>query len=133
VQLTDEYIEQLASDLKRDALRSGRAVVLGIDGVPYSMLVKLMADGVMPNMRKLAEGGTLRRMESTLPCVSSVAWTSFRTGLNPGRIGLTGFTDRQPRTYRVYFPQSSSLPLATMDEYAANAGLKVMVIWMPMN
>lgn len=129
----DQYIEELAADLKRDALHSGRAVVLGIDGVPHSLLVELMANGVMPNMQRLAQGGTLRRMESTLPCVSSVAWTSFRTGVNPGRMGLTGFTDRRPRTYKTYFPQTTSLPIGTMEEYAAGSGLKVMVMGMPLN
>jgi len=129
----DQFIEEMAADLKHDALHSGRAVVLGIDGVPHSLLLELMANGVMPNMQRLAQGGTLRRMESTLPCVSSVAWTSFRMGVNPGQIGLTGFTDRRPRTYKTYFPQTTSLPIGTMEEYAASAGLKVMVMGMPLN
>lgn len=133
MQAIDSLIEDLAADIKRDALRSGRAVVLGLDGVPHSLLQELMADGVMPNMQKLAAAGTLRKMESTLPCVSSVAWTSFRTGLNPGQHGITGFTDRRPRTYKTYFPQSSMLPLNTLEEYASNIGLKVMVMGMPVN
>jgi predicted AlkP superfamily phosphohydrolase/phosphomutase len=133
MQAMDSFIEELAADLKRDGLRAGRAVVLGIDGVPHSLLQRLMAAGRMPNMAKLAAAGTLRRMESTLPCVSSVAWTCFRTGRNPGQIGLTGFTDRRPRTYKTYFPQSTALPLPTMEEYAANMGLKVMVMGMPVN
>ncbi len=133
MQAIDSFIEDMAADLKRDALRSGRAVVLGIDGVPHSLLKQLMASGVMPNMSKLAQSGTLRRMESTLPCVSSVAWTCFRTGRNPGQIGLTGFTDRKPHSYKTYFPQITSLPLNTMEEYGANIGLKVMVMGMPVN
>ncbi|HKY04051.1 MAG TPA: alkaline phosphatase family protein, partial [Blastocatellia bacterium] len=133
MQAIDSLIEDLAADIKRDALRSGRAVVLGLDGVPYTLLNELMVAGVMPNMRKLVDAGTLRKMESTLPCVSSVAWTSFRTGLNPGQHGITGFTDRRPRSYKTYFPQSSMLPLNTLEEYAANIGLKVMVMGMPVN
>ncbi len=133
MQAIDSLIEDLAADIKRDALRSGRAVVLGLDGVPYTLLQELMLAGVMPNMQKLVAAGTLRKMESTLPCVSSVAWTSFRTGLNPGQHGITGFTDRRPRSYKTYFPQSSMLPLNTLEEYAANIGLKVMVMGMPVN
>src|SRR6185503_8423434 len=45
----------------------------------------------------------------------------------------TGFTDRRPRSYKTYFPQTTALPLNTMEEYAANLGLKVMVMGMPIN
>jgi len=87
----------------------------------------------MPNMAKLVECGTLQRMESTLPCVSSVAWTSFRTGVNPGQHGITGFTDRRPLTYKIYFPTTENLPIPTLEEHASGLGLKVFVMGMPVN
>ncbi len=133
MQMNDALVEQLAADLPTDALHTGRAVVLGLDGVPHSMLKELMANGVMPNMSKLVAAGTLRRMESTLPSVSSVAWTSFRTGLNPGQHGITGFTDRRPRTYKTYFPTTHSIIVSTIEEFASNIGLKTFVLGMPVN
>lgn len=126
-------IEQLAANLAEETRNAGRAVVLGIDGVPYSLLKELMARGLMPNMSRLVAEGTLQRMESTLPCVSSVAWTSFRTGLNPGHHGITGFTDRLPHSYKTYFPTTGSLPSPTFEEYADFMGSKVMVMGMPVN
>ena len=131
--MNDQLIEQLAANLKPDNLHSGRAVVLGLDGVPYSMLRDLISRGVMPNTARLVEAGTLRRMESTLPCVSSVAWTSFRTGVNPGQHGITGFTDRKPRTYKTHFPTSNSILVSTFEEYAEFNGLKVVLTGMPVN
>jgi predicted AlkP superfamily phosphohydrolase/phosphomutase len=131
--MNDLLTEQLAADLDEDALKKGRAVVLGIDGVPYSMLRDLIARGVMPNMARLAAEGTLRRMESTLPSVSSVAWTSFRTGVNPGQHGITGFTDRRPRTYKTYFPTTKSILVSTLEEYADFTGLRVVLSGMPVN
>lgn len=131
--MNDTLIEQLAADLKQESLHAGRAVVLGIDGMPHSLLVKLMSSGVMPNMARLVEAGALGRMQSTLPCVSSVAWTSFRTGVNPGQHGLTGFTDRRPKSYKTYFPTTKDILIPTIEEYADNVGLKVFTMGMPVN
>jgi predicted AlkP superfamily phosphohydrolase/phosphomutase len=131
--MNDALIEQLAADLPSDALHPGRAVVLGLDGVPHSMLNELMANGVMPEMAKLVQAGTLRPLKSTLPSVSSVAWTSFRTGLNPGQHGITGFTDRRPRSYKTYFPTTGHILVSTIEEFAENMGLKAFVMGMPVN
>jgi predicted AlkP superfamily phosphohydrolase/phosphomutase len=131
--MNEQLLEQLAAHLEPDTLQKGRAVVLGLDGVPHSTLLDLISRGVMPHMARLIEAGTLRRMESTLPCVSSVAWTSFRTGLNPGQHGITGFTDRRPGTYKIHFPTTKSILQHTLEEYADLTGLKVVLTGMPVN
>jgi predicted AlkP superfamily phosphohydrolase/phosphomutase len=131
--MNDQLVEQLAANLDSNALGKGRAVVIGLDGVPYSLLQDLFSRGVMPQMARLVEAGTLQRMESTLPCVSSVAWTSFRTGVNPGQHGITGFTDRRPGTYKTHFPSTKSILPSTIEEYAAFTGLKVVMTGMPVN
>src|SRR5215207_3370449 len=125
--MNDQLIEQLAANLETDDLGKGRAVVLGLDGVPHSMLKKLIADGVMPRMARLVASGTLQRMESTMPCVSSVAWTSFRTSFNPGQHVITRFTDRHPGTYKTHFPTTKSILPSTLEEYADFTGLKVVM------
>ena len=131
--MNEQLIEQLAANLEPDVLKKGRAVVLGLDGVPHSTLLDLISQGVMPQTARLVEAGTLRRMESTLPCVSSVAWTSFRTGVNPGQHGITGFTDRHPGTYKTHFPTTKSILQSTLEEYADLTGLKVVMTGMPVN
>jgi predicted AlkP superfamily phosphohydrolase/phosphomutase len=131
--MNDQLVEQLAANLDSDALGKGRAVVIGLDGVPYSLLQDLFSREVMPQMARLVEAGTLQRMESTLPCVSSVAWTSFRTGVNPGQHGITGFTDRRPGTYKTHFPSTKSILPSTIEEYADFTGLKVVMTGMPVN
>ena len=60
-------------------------VVIGLDGVPYTLLVDYMERGIMPELSQLCKTGKLSRMKSTLPEVSSVAWSSFMTGKNPGQ------------------------------------------------
>ncbi len=70
-----------------------KVVVIGLDGVPFSLLEYLFDTGHMPHLADIAKQGSFRRMLTSLPAVSSVAWTSFMTGKNPGEHGIFGFTD----------------------------------------
>jgi predicted AlkP superfamily phosphohydrolase/phosphomutase len=68
-------------------------VVIGLDGVPYSLLSDLTSNGTMPQLKSVIDAGVFLPMTTSLPPVSSVAWTSFMTGRNPGGHGIFGFTD----------------------------------------
>jgi predicted AlkP superfamily phosphohydrolase/phosphomutase len=70
-----------------------KVAVLGLDGVPYSLLTGLFEAGVMPNLAATAREGIFAKMQTCLPAVSSAAWASFMTGKNPGHHGIFGFTD----------------------------------------
>lgn len=83
---------------------SRNVAVLGLDGVPFTLLNRLFASGVMPNLADIAWRGAFLQMDSTLPAVSSVAWTSFMTGENPGRHGIFGFTDLKPGALELHLP-----------------------------
>jgi len=61
-----------------------KAVVVGLDGVPYTLLKDYMDMGIMPELAELCDKGSLLKMSTTLPEISSVAWSSFITGKNPG-------------------------------------------------
>jgi len=86
-----------------------KAVVLGLDGVPYTLLKEYIARGLMPELGKLLGAGSLLKMKSTLPEISSVAWTSFMTGKNPGEHGIFGFMEINRDTYEYTFPNFHSL------------------------
>ncbi len=108
-----------------------RMMVLSIDGVPHSLLVRLMSRGDMPNMSRLQGEGSLVRYNSTLPWVSSVAWSSYMTGANPGKHGIYGFVDRQPGTYKTFIPTSRNLQMETLWEYLSRQGRRVVVMNVP--
>jgi predicted AlkP superfamily phosphohydrolase/phosphomutase len=86
------------------ANQPSKVAVLGLDGVPYTLLEHLCQNGIMPRLSQAAEAGTFLRMTTTLPPVSSVAWTSFMTGANPGSHGIFGFTDVKPRDIALHLP-----------------------------
>lgn len=93
-----------------------RTVIIGLDGVPYELLKDFSEKGVMPNTKRLISMGTLKKMRSSIPAVSSVAWSSIITGVNPGEHGIFGFTDFPLHTYRLSFPNFSQLKMPTFWE-----------------
>jgi predicted AlkP superfamily phosphohydrolase/phosphomutase len=88
-----------------------RKIIIGLDGVPYRLITDLAEKSVMPTFKRLAASGTLSVMRSSLPEVSSVAWSSIITGKNPGEHGVFGFTDIAPGSYRLTYPNFRTLRL----------------------
>ena len=86
-----------------------KTVIIGLDGVPFGLLKNLAETGIMPNTAKLIANGTFKKMSSSIPEISSVAWSSIITGTNPGEHGIFGFTDFAPGTYQFSFPNFSNL------------------------
>ncbi|NIS63336.1 MAG: hypothetical protein GTO13_22395, partial [Proteobacteria bacterium] len=41
-----------------------RVLVIGLDGVPFSLVKNLSTEGKLPNWAKLLESGSLKRMNS---------------------------------------------------------------------
>lgn len=91
----------------RDA-KMRRVVVLGLDGLEPTLVESFMAEGLLPNLARLREKGSYRRLGTTWPPLSPVAWSSFSTGSNPGKHNIFDFIARHPRTYR---PMISSVRL----------------------
>jgi len=86
-----------------------KKVIIGIDGVPFRILDELSNQGIMPNFKDLKSDGVFKKMESSLPEISSVSWSSIITGKNPGEHGIFGFTDFIPGTYTMSFPNFKNL------------------------
>jgi len=86
-----------------------RLVIIGLDGVPYEIIRDLAAVGVMSVVEDLFREGTLFQMTSSVPAVSSVAWSTIITGENPGVHGIFGFTDVAEGSYRLIFPNFANL------------------------
>lgn len=76
-----------------------RVVVLGLDGLSPEVAGKLMESGGMPNLGRLASEGTFARLGTTCPGISPVAWSSFQTGVNPGRHGIFDFLAPDRKRY----------------------------------
>ncbi|MEJ2053497.1 MAG: alkaline phosphatase family protein [Calditrichaceae bacterium] len=108
-----------------------RIFILALDGTPYSLLKKMMAGGRMPNLKKLAEETDFRQMDSVMPPVSSVAWTSFMTGTGPGDHGIYGFVDRNPETMQWYVPMNDHIKAETIQSRLTKSGKKLFMMNVP--
>ena len=93
-----------------------KIIIIGLDGVPFRLLKEFSEKGIMPNTARIISEGTFRGMSSSIPEISSVAWSSIITGKNPAEHGIFGFTDFLPNTYRLSFPNFSQLKLPTFWE-----------------
>ncbi len=81
----------------------GKNVIIGIDGMPHNLVQELTDKGIMPNFARLQNEGTLKKMNSSIPAISSTSWSTITTGENPGEHGVYGFTDIIQGTYTLSF------------------------------
>lgn len=107
------------------------ALVVGLDGVPLTLLEELAARGVMPAVGELLSDGTPAELVAPVPEISSTSWASFLTGTNPGRHGVLGFVDVHPDSYQAYFPNLSALDADPLWVLAARGGLSTACLNVP--
>lgn len=108
-----------------------RVVFIGIDGMPFTFMKRLIDEGRAPNAARLAQQGSLLRMDSVWPWVSSVAWSTMMTGVNPAKHNIYGFIDRDPATYQQFIPTSRHMKAKTLWEVLSDAGKRVVVVNVP--
>ncbi len=111
--------------------RPGKTVIIGLDGVPYSLLTDLIAKGVLANMAEIFQQGYFGRMEVCIPEISSVSWSSFMTGTQSGEHGIFGFTDLVANSYQLRFPNFHDLRVKTLFDEFGDQGKRCVVINLP--
>jgi predicted AlkP superfamily phosphohydrolase/phosphomutase len=88
--------------------RYKRVIVLGLDGLDYTLTERMLADGKLPHMASLRKQGCFKPLGTTLPSISPVAWSSFQTGTNPGKHNIYDFLTPDLNTYA---PKLSSVEI----------------------
>jgi predicted AlkP superfamily phosphohydrolase/phosphomutase len=76
-----------------------KVIVIGLDGLEPKLAEKYLANGNLPNFKRLQEMGGYARVRTTTPAQTPVAWSTFATGTNPGGHGIYDFLRRDPQTY----------------------------------
>ncbi len=72
--------------------RSQRAILVGIDGAMLSLAERFMKEGVMPNLKRLAESGAYAEALPSIPVDTPTNWTTIATGAEPATHGIQSFT-----------------------------------------
>lgn len=100
---------------RRGKAQLSRLVVVGLDGLEPTRTERLLEEGKLPHLASLAERGCYRRVATTCPPLSPVAWATFSTGVNPGKHGVFGFVQREA-------DYSPSLAFSTVEQVPARWG-----------
>lgn len=106
-------------------------MVLGLDGVPHELLVHLFDNGIMPNFARLADSSVFKKCYSTLPPISSVAWTTFSTAVDPKDHGIFGFTDFKERSLSLRFPSFDDVKVEPIWQTLGHKGLRSIIVNLP--
>jgi predicted AlkP superfamily phosphohydrolase/phosphomutase len=79
-----------------------RVVIVGFDGMDPVLANRFMDEGRLPHLTKLRDNGTFRPLRTTFPAISPVAWSTFQTGVNPGKHNIYDFLARDLKNYLPY-------------------------------
>jgi predicted AlkP superfamily phosphohydrolase/phosphomutase len=85
----------------------------------------------MPNLASLTRDGTLAPMTASIPEVSSTSWSTFMTGVNPGKHGIYGFTELHRDSYSWHFPNFNDIKSDTLWDIAGRNNKRSIVLNVP--
>lgn len=102
--------------------------VLSLDGTPYTLLQGALER--LPNIKKLFAQGTFTQMDSVIPTISSVAWATFATGVNPAQHNIFGFVDLDSHR-RFVIPNAQDLLAQPLWQRFTELGLRSIWINLP--
>lgn len=93
----------LSTSLSAQPSSEKKLIILGFDGADAKLTEQWMNEGKLPNLAKLRSQGAFSPLRPTIPSQTPVSWSTFSTGLNPGRHGIFDFLKRDPKTYTPAF------------------------------
>jgi len=109
-----------------------RAIVFGLDGASFNLLVPLIESGKLPNIERILRRGVHSELESCLPPVTSPNWKCYSTGKNPGKLGIFWWENIDLKNRRVYLPRERIYKHKEIWDYLGENGFTVGVINMPL-
>lgn len=103
---------------KGRAATKAKVLVLGFDGMDPRLMDRWLKEGKLPAFARLIANGDFRRLRTSIPPQSPVAWSNFNTGTDPGGHGIFDFMHRDPTSYFPIF----SATLSTAGKRALKIG-----------
>ena len=107
-------------------------MVIGFDGATFRLIDPWVQAGKLPTFAKVLNGGVRGNLRSTIRPESSIAWTSFATGKNPGKHGVFGFAAHKENSYSTGINSARSIRSARLWGIAGDYNNRVVVLNVPM-
>ena len=112
---------------------SASVVIFGLDGATFDLIDPLVDAGVMPNLASLLDETASGTLRSTTPPLTGPAWTSFATGVHPGKHGIFDFTTFGNSLTDVSAATASDIAVETFYERIVDAGGTPVLVNLPMS
>src|SRR5450432_2642332 len=77
-----------------------KVIVLGVDGMDPAFVERHW--DALPNLDRLRRQGEFKRLATTMPPQSPVAWSTVATGLDPSEHGIYDFVHRDPSSMQPF-------------------------------
>jgi len=109
-------------------------LVVGLDGATPEIVSSLSREGRLPCLAELMGKGVFGRLRSTIPPVTAPAWSSFMTGVNPGKHGIFQWRTYDPTNYSCLDERvitATDLAGKTFWDMVGAVGYKVGIITVP--
>jgi predicted AlkP superfamily phosphohydrolase/phosphomutase len=107
-------------------------LIFGLDGATFDLMLPFIEQGHLPCLGRLLREGAWSPLRSTIPPITPCAWSSFMTGLNPGKHGLFDFVEPVGDGKGFRFTNATCRQGETLWGCLSRHGRKVGVLNVPM-
>ncbi|UCG22716.1 MAG: alkaline phosphatase family protein [Chloroflexota bacterium] len=108
-----------------------KVFVIGLDCAPPELIFDEWR-GILPNFRRLLEGGVYSELYSSTPAITVPAWSSMTSGKDPGILGFYGFRNRRDHSYdNRYIATGLSVKEKRVWDILGEAGKECIVVGVP--
>ena len=108
-----------------------KVAIFGLDGATFEIVRLGCERGELPTIAGLLDRGARGALESTIPPITAAAWTTFQTGVQPGRHGILDWLVREDGSYRLRLVNSTMVRQKRLWDFAGAQGARVVIIGVP--
>jgi len=112
-------------------LKHCQIIVIGLDGLSFSLVKKKIKENKLPNLSKIINKGTFSKLKVVYPALSPVIWTSYLTGKNPGKHNIFGFIERNIKNFKTFIPDSRHINSSNLFDFLSYHHFKIISINLP--
>ena len=116
----------------RDKSRRSSGYCPGEDGATFDLIAPWAAEGHLPVLQRVMSKGAYGSLNSTMPPMTAPAWTTFATGVNPGKHRLYDWIAREPNSYRFTPVTALDNTAPTLYAMLSEYGRRVVALNIPM-
>ncbi|MFV2073977.1 MAG: alkaline phosphatase family protein [Thermoanaerobaculales bacterium] len=105
-----------------------KVLLLGLDGLDWDLVLPWVRSGRMPNLQRVMDAGTWGDMESIVPMLSPIIWTTVATGVTPDVHRVLDFVEKDPSSGQMVPITGRSRRVPAIWNLASALGLDVGVV-----